>query len=66
MRLKHKMLNHIMIDKSMKLRRLQELTGISKATLSAVKNGKTCSFATAAKIAKALDVDVMELIEQEV
>lgn len=46
--------------------KLKEISGISKATISAVKNGKSCSYNTAAKIAKALNIDVMELIESEV
>lgn len=46
--------------------KLKIITGISKATISAVKNGKTCSISTATKIAKALNLDVMELIESEV
>ena len=44
---------------------LSELSGVSKATLSAVKNGKSCSFKTAVKLAKALELDVMKLIERE-
>lgn len=46
--------------------KLKEVTGISKATISAVRNGKTCSFETAVKLAKALNLDLMELIESEV
>lgn len=46
--------------------KLKEISGISKATISAVKNGKSCSYNTAAKIAKALNIYVMELIESEV
>lgn len=45
--------------------KLKEVTGISKATISAVRNGKSCSYNTAVKIAKALNLDVMELIESE-
>lgn len=46
--------------------KLKEATGVSKATISAVRNGKSCSYNTAVKIAKALNLDVMELIESEV
>lgn len=46
--------------------KLKEVTGISKATISAVRNGKTCSFETAEKLAMALNLDLMELIEREV
>ena len=66
MRLKKNMLKHIMVDRDLKLRQLQEISGVSKQTLSAVSNGKSCSFETAEKLAKALNLDVMELIEREV
>lgn len=45
--------------------RLAEISGVSKATISAVRCGKSCSFETAVKLAKALNLDVMELIESE-
>lgn len=44
---------------------LAEKTGLSRGTVSAVKNGKRCSDKTANRIAKALGVDVEELLEQE-
>lgn len=66
MRLKNNMLKHIMIDKNLKIRQLQEMSGVSKQTISAVSNGKTCSYDTAVKLAKALNIDIMELIESEV
>lgn len=66
MRLKKNMLKHIMVDRDLKLRQLQEITGVSKQTLSAVSNGKSCSFETAEKLAKALNLDLMEMIEREV
>ena len=65
MRLKKNMLKHIMVDRDLKLRQLQEISGVSKQTLSAVSNGKSCSFETAEKLAKALNLDLMELIERE-
>lgn len=64
MRLKHNVIKHIMVDRDMKLKQLQQLSGVSKATLSAVNNGKSCKYETAQKIAKALKLDVMELIEE--
>lgn len=45
--------------------KLKDITGVSKATLSAVRNGKSCSFNTAVKIAEALGVDVTEILEKE-
>ena len=50
-------------EKDMTLKTLSELTGVSKATLSAVKNGKKCSEDTGNKIAAALGVDVSEIVE---
>ena len=44
---------------------LKELTGVSKNTISAIRNGKSCSYDTANKIAKALQIGVNELIESE-
>lgn len=44
---------------------LREVTGISKATISAVRNGKSCSMATVEKIAKALKINATELLESE-
>lgn len=46
--------------------KLKEITGISKATVSAVRNGKSCSYETACKLAEALKVDISEFIESEV
>lgn len=66
MRLKNNMLKHIMVDRNLKLRQLQQLSGVSKQTLSAVSNGKSCSYETAVKLSKALNIDLMELIESEV
>lgn len=66
MRLKNNILKHIMIDKNLKIRQLQAMSGVSKQTISAVSNGKTCSYDTAVKLAKALNIDIMELIESEV
>lgn len=52
--------------KGITMAKLSEISGVSKATLSAAKNGKTCAYITAVKIARALEIDVMELIETEV
>ena len=65
MKLKNNILKHIMVDKGMKLKQLQELSGVSKQTLSAVSNGKSCKYETAAAIAKALKMSVTDLIESE-
>lgn len=43
---------------------LAERAGISRQTLSAVMNGRSCRPELLGKIAKALEVDVTEIIEQ--
>lgn len=43
---------------------LAELAGLSRNTVSCVINGKTCSFSTAAKLAKALNVSLEEIAEE--
>ena len=37
---------------------LSKLSGVSRTTINFIKNGKSCSDATAGKIAKALNVPV--------
>lgn len=68
-----KRLNRIRIDRikfvtelerrNMTQTRLAELSGISKATISYIKCGKSCSNEVGQKIAKALNVDVTEILE---
>ncbi|MDO5345339.1 MAG: helix-turn-helix transcriptional regulator [Lachnospiraceae bacterium] len=43
--------------------KLSELSGVSRATINFIKNGKSCSESTAGKIAKALNVPVEQLID---
>ncbi|MDO4338056.1 MAG: helix-turn-helix transcriptional regulator [Eubacteriales bacterium] len=45
--------------------RLSELSGVSRATINFIKNGKSCSASTVDKIAKALNVPVEQLIDLE-
>jgi DNA-binding Xre family transcriptional regulator len=44
---------------------LSRESGVSKQTLSYIKNGKTCSIKTLNSISKALGVDVTEIIETD-
>ena len=44
---------------------LSKETGLSRATISAIKGGKSCTEATARTLANALGVDVTELLEEE-
>lgn len=64
MRIDRRKLIITMLDNNINQKQLAELTGVSRATINNVKNGRSCSDATAHKIAKALNVDVTEIIEQ--
>lgn len=66
MKINSRLMSIKMAFKGYTLIQLAEASGVSKATLSAIKNGKSCSYNTAAKVSKALNLDVMELIESEV
>ena len=63
MRINSKSLALIMIDKDMSSELLAQESGLSKGTLSAIKNGKSCSLGTLKKLSRALDVDTERLIE---
>lgn len=54
----------LMTQKNMNVLELAELSGVSRATVTAVKSGKSCAITTAARIAKALGVDVTEILEE--
>ena len=43
--------------------RLVELSGVSRATISGVQNGRSCSSRSAVKIADALNVPLETLLE---
>lgn len=43
---------------------LAELAGVSRPTVSGIKNGKSCSEQTAKKIADALHADLKQLVEK--
>lgn len=44
-------------------KRLAELSGVSRATISYIKGGKSCSDEIAQKIAKGLGVELSQIIE---
>jgi putative transcriptional regulator len=54
----------LLAEKDMQRKDLAEKTGISRNTISAVCNGKSCSAATAQKISRALGVDVESIINK--
>lgn len=54
-----------MAAQHIKVTELSQISGVSRATISAVRCGKSCSYDTATKIAKALNLDIAELVEAE-
>lgn len=52
-----------MARKKINIKLLSELSGVTRQTISAINNGKSCNSVTAGKIADALGVDVTELLE---
>lgn len=53
-----------MARKNMNFQKLAETSGVSRTTLSYINNGKNCRPEVTSKIATALNVDVIELIEE--
>ena len=53
----------LLMKSDLTLTDLSGLTGITRQTLSAIKQGKRCSRKTAEKIADALRIDITELAE---
>ncbi len=49
--------------RDMTQKQLAELCGVSRATINAVKGGKSCSDEVAHKIADALQIDLKKLVE---
>lgn len=46
--------------KDLKVKQLAEMTGVSRATITAVKNGKSCAKDTADKLVAILGMDIIE------
>lgn len=53
-----------MVRRDMTALRLAELSGISRATISGIRCGRTCSDDTAQKLAEALGMPLADLIEK--
>lgn len=53
-----------MYDKDMNTKRLAELSGVSRPTISSIKCGKSCSDETGNKIVRALGVKPETLLEE--
>lgn len=63
MRLDRKKLVCAMLDADLNTKQLAERAGVSRATACSIKNGKSCSYDTAVKLAQVLNVPVKKLIE---
>lgn len=61
MKVKEKNLLMAMAKKEMNFIQLAELSGISKTTISYIKNGKNCKPDVAGRIAKVLEVEPEEI-----
>lgn len=64
MRLDTKKLRIEAVEQNLSQIELMKKTGISRATLSKVYNGGSCSLNTAFKICKALNIDLDELVKE--
>lgn len=63
MRIDRKKLVCAMMDEDLNSKQLAEKAGVSRATVCSVKNGKSCSYDTASRIANAMGVDLTKIIE---
>lgn len=54
-----------MARQDMTVNTLVEKSGVSRMTITSVRSGKSCSDQTAAKISKALGVDIREIMKEE-
>jgi len=63
MRIDNIKLGVLLVKRNLNYMGLVKEAKVSKATISAIKNGKSCSFLTAVKIAEALGVEVTDLLE---
>jgi len=63
MRIDRKKLKIALIEKDMNQKELSERSGVARATISYIVNGKSCSIEVGQKIAAALDVNVTDIIE---
>lgn len=54
----------LMAENDLQIKDVSELSGVSRATISSIKSGKTCADTTAFKIAAALGVKIEDIIEE--
>ncbi len=65
MRIDRKKLKIALIKKDMSQKELSKRSGVARATISYIVNGKSCSDEVGQKIAAALDVNVTDILEYE-
>lgn len=66
MKLNSEKLEFFMAEKGLKIKDLSQKTGIHKATISKIKNGvQKARPITIGKLAKALEINLIELLETE-
>lgn len=63
MRISRESLAVLLIRTNLNGIQLAKKSGLSRGTITAIKNGKSCSRESAERIAKALGVDVTEIME---
>lgn len=63
MRIDRTKLASALAGSGLKVYELAELSGLSRGTVTAIKNGKSCSRETAYKLAKGLGIDLEQLLE---
>lgn len=63
MRIDRKKLVLAMMDADLNTKQVAVKANLSRATVSAVKNGRSCSEQTAIRIAAALQMDLKKLVE---
>lgn len=65
MRINRKKFAYLLIDKDMSVKEVAEKVGVSRQTITNIKQGKRCIDVIGYKIAEVLGVDVKEIIEKE-
>ncbi len=64
MKIKSLQFKSYLLDKGYTLSDIAAKAGVSRNTVSSIVHGKSCSFATVGKLAKALDVSLTDIAEE--
>lgn len=65
MRIDRKKLAHLLIDKDITGKQLAEAVGVSRQTITNIKQGKRCIDVIGYKIADVLGIDIADILETE-